>query len=64
METLTLDERERIIDSTLKIQSVQNSLRQVRRNKIPSIDEIAECLTSADKHLRAALGYILPSGTD
>lgn len=58
METLTLDERERIVDSALKIQSVRNSLKRVGRDKIPSMKEIADCLKIVDKHLRAALGYV------
>ena len=58
METLTLDERERISDSMHKIQSVQHSLKKVGRNKIPFMKEISECLTSVDKNLRTALGYI------
>ena len=58
METLTLDERERIVDSALKIQSVRNSLDLVGENKIPSFREIAACLKSVDHNLRAALGYV------
>jgi hypothetical protein len=58
METLTLDERERIVDSALKIQSVRDSLKLVGRNKIPSMKEIADCLKSVDRHLRTALGYV------
>ena len=58
METLTLDERERIVDSALKIQSVRDSLKLVGRNKISAMKEIAACLGSVDRHLRAALGYV------
>ena len=58
METLTLDERERIVDSALKIQSVRDSLKLVGRNKIPGMKEIALCLRSVDRRLRTALGYI------
>jgi len=58
METLTLDERERIVDSALKIQSVRRSLSQVGENKIPSGREIANCLKTVDHNLRAALGYV------
>lgn len=60
METLTLDERERLVDSALKIQSVQDSLRQVGRNKVPFMNEIGDCLAVADRHLRTALGYLGP----
>jgi hypothetical protein len=58
MEALTLDERERIVDSALKIQSVRNSLSFVGENKIPGLREIAACLKSVDHNLRSALGYV------
>jgi hypothetical protein len=58
METLTLDERERIVDSALKIQSVRDSLKMVGKNKIPSMKEVAACLKCIDKNLREALGYV------
>jgi len=58
METLTLDERERVVDSALKIQSVQNSLAQVGEDKLSDRREIAACLKSVDQNLRAALGYV------
>jgi hypothetical protein len=58
MEILTLDERERIVDSALKIQSVRDSLKLVGENKVPSMKEIAACLKSVDQSLRAALGYV------
>lgn len=58
MDTLTLDERERIIDSSLKVQSVQNSLKHVGENKIPGMKEITACLKGVDRSLRAALGYV------
>jgi hypothetical protein len=64
MVTLTLDERERIVDSALKIQSVRNSLKQVGKNKIPSIAQITNCLKNVDKSLRAALGYVRGLGPD
>ena len=67
MEALTLDERERIVDSALKIQSVRSSLEQVGQHKIPAIEEIRACLKSVDHNLRAALGYIRalkPEGTN
>ena len=67
MEALTLDERERIVDSALKIQSVRSSLELVGQHKIPAIEEIRACLKSVDHNLRAALGYIRalrPDGTN
>ncbi len=67
MEALTLDERERIVDSALKIQSVRSSLELVGQHKIPAIEEIRACLKSVDHNLRAALGYIRslkPEGTN
>jgi hypothetical protein len=57
MESLTLDERERLVDSALKIQSVRDSLTKVEPQKISAMHEISECLHSVDKHLRTALGY-------
>ena len=60
MESLTLDERERLVDSALKIQSVRDSLTKVGPHKISGMPEITECLHSVDKHLRTALGYIGP----
>jgi hypothetical protein len=57
MNALTIEERERITDSVLKIQSVRNSLDQVDEDKIPSKEEIECCLERADQSLRAALGY-------
>ena len=60
MESLTLDERERLVDSALKIQSVRDSLTRISRHKIAAIQEITECLRSVDRHLRTALGYVGP----
>jgi hypothetical protein len=57
LKDLTVVERERISDSVLKIQSVRNSLEHVDAGKIPSQEEIEECLESADENLRTALGY-------
>ena len=57
MTTLTLDERERITDSVLKIQSVRQSLDLVEEGKIPSKEEIEACLENADHSLRIVLGY-------
>ena len=58
MNKLTLDERERIADSALKIQSVRDSLKAVPANKIPSMREMMECLANVDENLRETLGYI------
>jgi hypothetical protein len=57
MQSLTLVERERITDSVLKIQSVRHSLESMDDDKIPSKEEIENCLENADQNLRAALGY-------
>ena len=57
MKTLTLDERERIADSALKIQSVRDSLKMIAAHKIPSMRELMECLRSVDENLRESLGY-------
>ena len=58
METLTPDERERVVDNALKIQSVQNSLEHVGEDKLSDRNEITACLKSIDRKLRAALGYV------
>ena len=48
-------EREKINDSVLSIQSAQNSLREFDDTKIPDVDDIQNCLESADKTLRRVL---------
>jgi hypothetical protein len=62
MEFLTPEERERLIDISLKIQSVRESLTKVARHKISGMKEISECLLSADRQVRTALGYMGPQG--
>ena len=52
---LTEEERARLHDSKHKIQSVANSLAHVDPHKVPDLDEIEECLESADESLREAL---------
>lgn len=58
MTPLTLDERERIVDSALKIQSVRNSLDTLPAARIPAMSEVLACLRDVDKSLREALGYV------
>ncbi len=53
---LTQEERARIADSKHKIQSVANTLAHVDPQKIPDLEEIQDCLESADESLRDALG--------
>ena len=53
-------EREKLMDSMLKIQSVRATLGQVDESKVPDSDEIHKCLDDADASLRAALGYGKP----
>jgi hypothetical protein len=55
MSLLTPVEREAINDSVLKIQSIQASLSEVRGGKIPSLDQIHECLTTAHGKLQSVL---------
>lgn len=55
MSYLTPVEREAITDSVLKIQSIQESLKQVEDSKIPDVHEIHECLNTAHGRLRGAL---------
>ena len=53
--SLTRLERERIIDSRLKIQAITESLNGVDPTKVPEMEEIQECLQDAEKTLRGAL---------
>jgi hypothetical protein len=48
-------EREAVNDSLLKIQSIHRSLDQIEEFKIPDIQEIRDCLTTAHRNLRAVL---------
>jgi hypothetical protein len=52
---LTRVEKERVTDSRLKIQSVNNSLKHVDPKKVPHFEEIQECLEDAEKRLGGAL---------
>jgi hypothetical protein len=52
---LKRDEKERIQDSLLKLQSVANSLDQVDSKEIPHLEDVQECLEDADKVLGEAL---------
>ena len=61
--TLTTVERERITDSMLKIQSARATLEKVDEGKIPDSQGIDECLKSADRNLKLALGYAKPKRT-
>ena len=53
---LTQEERARITDSKHKIQSANSTLAHVDPQKIPALDEIQDCLESADETLRDVLG--------
>ena len=53
--SLTLAEREKITDSSLKIQSIRASLHEIDASKIPDYDELQSCLKTADKNLTLAL---------
>jgi hypothetical protein len=52
---LTRVEKERVSDSRLKIQSVNNSLKHVDPKKVPHFAEIQECLEEAEESLGGAL---------
>jgi hypothetical protein len=52
---LTREDRERINDSRLKIQSITNALDGVNSGKIPEYTEIQDCLASAEQNLEEAL---------
>ena len=55
MQQLTKSERAKITDSVHSIQSARASLADIDESKVPEVDEIQECLESADKNLRGAL---------
>ena len=55
MHQLTKSERAKITDSMHSIQSARASLADIDEAKLPDVDEIQECLESADKNLRGAL---------
>jgi hypothetical protein len=48
-------EREVITDSMLKIESIEASLSQIDASKLDDIDEIQDCLKTADHSFRSAL---------
>jgi len=53
--SLTEHERAKITDSVHSIQSARASLADIEEDKVPTVDEIQECLEDADKKLRDAL---------
>lgn len=53
--TLTREDRERINDSRLKIQSVANTLNEMSPDKIPDYRDIQDCLENAEDSLKQAL---------
>jgi len=55
MQQLTKSERAKITDSVHSIQSARASLADIDESKVPEVDEIQDCLDSADKNLRGAL---------
>ena len=55
--TFTRVERAKITDSVLKIQSARASLEDVDEKKIADLEQIQNCLRTADKSLRSALRY-------
>ena len=55
MQPLTKSERAKITDSVHSIQSARASLADIDESKVPEVDEIQDCLESADKNLRGAL---------
>jgi len=54
---LTKSERAKITDSVHSIQSARASLTDIDESKVPKVEEIQECLESADKDLRVALRH-------
>jgi hypothetical protein len=57
MMTVTRLERAKLTDSVLKIQSARTSLEDFDEKKITELQEIQDCLRTADKNLRSALQY-------
>ena len=55
MQQLTKSERAKITNSVHSIQSARASLADIDETKVREVDEIQDCLDSADKNLRAAL---------
>ena len=53
-------EREVITDSMLKIESIEASLSQIDGSMLVDIEEIHNCLKSADNSFRMALGSVPP----
>jgi hypothetical protein len=53
--SLTRTEKERILDSRLKIQSVVDSLKHVDPKKLDNYNELQDCLDVADETFREAL---------
>jgi hypothetical protein len=55
MQSLTKEERARVVDSKHSIQAASESLSGVDPRKVPKMSEIEECLENADKTLRGVL---------
>lgn len=53
--TLNKLEREVLTDSMLKIQSIQASLKEIDATKLRDINEVHNCLSTANKSFRSAL---------
>jgi hypothetical protein len=60
---LTKLEREALMDSMLKIQSIQASLEHVDNTKVLDMEGIQECLENADHNFRHALRNGPPTKT-
>jgi len=52
---LSRAERERVLDSRLKIQAAAEALEKVDQGKIPGFAAIEDCLEDAAQHLGVAL---------
>jgi hypothetical protein len=53
--SLSRVEKERIRDSRMKLQSAARSLKEIQPSEIGQIDEIQDCLESAEQTLKGAL---------
>jgi hypothetical protein len=61
MQSLTKEERARVVDSKHNIQAASQSLSGVDPRKVPKMNELEECLENADKTLRGVLQASGPS---
>ena len=52
---MTKEQKERVRDSRLKIQSARETLRHVNPKEIPEFEQLEECLEDVERNLGSAL---------